>query len=898
MAILISKQSGLWSDSNTWGVVDTGSYYETEANMLGLVTGFSYSASFVPSVCVVDGAAIKYAANTIGINSGITTVALVLAADSGILGSGTIDTTYITDGLPLFNQSRGWLFVKFTSTVDFTSSQPACKLGIKNSDPSINAIYFYTQSSTYSFTRMLRTTTTAVPQSGDLIHVMGQFTGIGPIESITVTMDNTGVYPFGTGTTLQSMTTNWGGVLNWPTEQSSYLKWKGVFSIYNSGVVNIGTLENPMQTGYSGVLEMDVSTNVDSALTIGARGTLNIYGYPKGPFNQGFTNLIQSFGGYCNTLSSGVYGISGMCESFTDLDNIININGTNYTIASVVGPYELYLTTSPSTMSRVGWTHSGSLSRTIYVQDITNWQIGDSIIITSSTLTMAQTEQNRIELIGDNTLILTGILSYLHLGEYPMQAEVANLTRNVIIKGKSATLQGYIYFLPSSYTSFNNAEFYWLGSATDIKRGIQLNIGAGTASFSGCSFHNWEVADSRFQTSTSIATPVLIYNNVFYKIQGGGLYISAADAPQRIIGNLICSVASANSSALTAGDLGSVYDNNAIVGMGASLSESSAWWSGSFSNNVIHTHNTAMFAIALPNFAGGVISGNRFYRSTSSNIYCSSYCAPGTNFTDCLSFGASSYSVYLQGGQSDLNFRNCTFCGDEIYLTSYGVMINQNGNYLFENCDFGPTSGVFALLSNGSIAYTLASTYYNSHGKAVCKNCSFSPIEILTQQYLESGKESYAASENHNRVSGYNKLWKNQGTIQTDTGIYQTVSPSLRLTPNSATADTNNRLKSSRFYVPLLSGQNYTSQVSVRESITGDGYRYNGEKARLWVEKESSIGIYNDILLTTATEASSGAWEILSGTSPTLTSDGIVSFYVDCGGSGYTTGWVNIGKWS
>ena len=44
-------------------------------------------------------------------------------------------------------------------------------------------------------------------------------------------------------------------------------------------------------------------------------------------------------------------------------------------------------------------------------------------------------------------------------------------------------------------------------------------------------------------------------------------------------------------------------------------------------------------------------------------------------------------------------------------------------------------------------------------------------------------------------------------------------------------------------------------------------------------------------MLDTATSASIGAWEVLSGTTPTVTGNGVLEYYVDCDGS---AGWISV----
>jgi hypothetical protein len=144
---------------------------------------------------------------------------------------------------------------------------------------------------------------------------------------------------------------------------------------------------------------------------------------------------------------------------------------------------------------------------------------------------------------------------------------------------------------------------------------------------------------------------------------------------------------------------------------------------------------------------------------------------------------------------------------------------------------------------------------------------------------------------NNDNVIGAHKTYFREGVIATDATIFSDASPSQRLTPVSAVE----KLRSGEFTVAVSSGQTLTPSVKVRESISGDGVDYNGTRASLIVKANAAIGINADTLLATATSANEGAWEILSGTTATVTGDGVLKFIVECCG---TTGWINIDDWS
>ena len=61
------------------------------------------------------------------------------------------------------------------------------------------------------------------------------------------------------------------------------------------------------------------------------------------------------------------------------------------------------------------------------------------------------------------------------------------------------------------------------------------------------------------------------------------------------------------------------------------------------------------------------------------------------------------------------------------------------------------------------------------------------------------------------------------------------------------------------------------------------------------VKANVGAGIATDTVLATATGASTGSWQTLTGTTIAITDMCILEFYVDCDG---TQGWINIDDWS
>lgn len=201
---------------------------------------------------------------------------------------------------------------------------------------------------------------------------------------------------------------------------------------------------------------------------------------------------------------------------------------------------------------------------------------------------------------------------------------------------------------------------------------------------------------------------------------------------------------------------------------------------------------------------------------------------------------------------------------------------------MLNECIFGAT-----------VAHTTADVSLGAmltNNRIVLNSCTFnSTTEIdsaIPTSYLDP--RSYVSVLRKDNTDGAHTLYVNQGIVTPDTTIYRTASPSVRITPKSATIPVNTTLFS--FSVPVNNGQTATPSIYVRESVVGDGTDYNGNRIKLYVKKNLNLGITSDTLLDTATGSSEGAWEQLTGTTAAVTDGGVLEFYLTCDG---TTGWIN-----
>lgn len=689
---------------------------------------------------------------------------------------------------------------------------------------SVNAeVTLFTDATAHNWSRELRSTTTQAPASGDKIIVAGEHTGAGTGNSFTVTMNQTATTSYGAVAFTQSLTVNKRSTLAYGTSASTnyYLKIKGLSKIFDGGTFTIGTSGTPVPSTSTAVYEFDSTANVDSGLTVNPGGT------------------------------------------FTTFGNALTFDRTM--LAADAASSATSLTTS----------------------DSTGWLNGDTIALASTTRTASQSESKALTAGASGTTLTITALTNAHSGTNggtgaDIRAELANLTRNVKIRGISTSLQGFIDCKNTSIVSMSWTEIYQMGSSTALKTGISTATTTGSFIVNRCSIHDFIVGNATGITITgSTSNNITISNNVFYNMALTFINIAVTSNINSITSNLMILAVGGNGCILS--DIGLTFTGNTIVSSGnygIQINESTAATAifGSFSSNIAHSNASAGLEFSLP-ATGGTVSSCTFWRNSSSGIDIPVAISSITfdtialfgNLTNNISIGTTSIISCI--------FNAITSNAGTTLTTTSGMNIQSaTPDCIIQNSSFGATTAhtqdiiVNSGGSNNSIWMNLANTILASS------------TELTGQTSMLPG--SQIGSEKHDQTAGLHKAFKREGTISTDTVIFNSASPSARLTPNSATL----KLYTTLGTFPITSGSTLTFTVNVRKSVIGDGTAYNGNQPRLIVKANAAVGINTNTVLATASGAA-GSWESLSGTTASATDDGAVQILVDCDG---TTGWINV----
>lgn len=745
--------------------------------------------------------------------------------------AGTREGTTTINVSDLDSNGNGWYFFKFGSAVS-PNGTDVYKIGFKTSVTGEATLY--RDSTAGNWSRMVRLTSAgSTPTTSDKLMVMGEWTAAASLTSFTVTMDETATTSYGptvSGGPPQGLTVNKGGTLSYSTSIAAYLKLKGILAVYGGATFNIGTSGARIGSSSSAILEFDSAANVDSGLNVFPGATFNAYG------NNGRT-----------------------------------------------------------VVSTLMTADKAAAATVIVLSATTGWANSDVLCFAATTRTASECESKTISTVDSSTQVtLTAGLTNAHSGTSPTQAEVGNLTRNVKVRGVSASLQGYVVFQTTSTVVCNYVEFTQLGSATANKRGIDAQTTTGSCSITYCSIHDSTVASSvGILISGSASNNVTFSNNVTYNIASTHFIVAATTGTWTVDSNLFVRNTDAATSMASLADSGGVYTNNTSVGAtahGIAFSEAASTI-GTCSGNTSHS-NTSTGLVTAAAMNGGTITSLTSWRNTSFGIQVSNSASKLTFDTATL-FGNGTNNIIIAGCHA-ISFLSVTASGDTTFSTASGVTTSAGTpatDIVFENCNFGTVTGI-------KTAHTQDINVAITYQTLTFRNCILaSTTEVASQSNMLAG--SYIRSQKHDQTAGNHKTWTKYGTISTDTTLFD-ITPSLRLTPNNAsnklvTDGTSVADGSGAHFVAVANGGTVTVSVKIRESVVGDGTAYNGNRARLIVRKNVAAGISADSTLATATISSNGAWETVSGTTAAVTDDAVLAFVVDCDG---TTGWLNVDTWT
>ncbi len=696
----------------------------------------------------------------------------------------------------------------------------------------------------------------------------------------------------GADTSTPAIKVNSGGTLSWPhTVAGDYtLTAKGDINI--SGTFSIGSVANPIPANRTVTIRLNYSASPSDGkygLIISSGGSFVCQAAPD-RIAVDRALLAANNGGTCNTSATGnrVTRLEG--TPFTGKSGTVTINGVDYTIATIESADSLTLTASPGNQSLVSFVFQSD--NTAISSDVsTGWKSGDLIGIASTDRSWSHCEKFRLNGDASGTSITlnggeasNGGLKWGHMGTSPIQAELINLTRNIVITAYNTTYVAYVYFVGSATGDLDWTEFCYLGESATGKRGVEIGTTNGNVSLNNCSIHDTEDYAIYLQGNLLASGTVAISNVVVYGVASQqGVELSSINTGATASMSDCIVMRTAGGGGVLHNDPELSVSNLVVAGANSyGYKITNAYGAGNISNITCHSCTGAWNegGITLNGGAGGTSLANlTAWRNNSYGIMVGA--VPGSTLTDVVVFGNNGTNILL-----GVAAYSCPFCeiinlttnGDSVFATTTGVSTHQG-------CNAKIISGDFSTVSSIKTAHTndIACNVYFMRLDLV--NCKLGGTNEVASQSSMARTDCYVSSARHNQTAGLHKTWKKYGTITIDTSIYD-VSPSVRATPISASG----KLECPVARVPVPSGGTATVSVKVRKSVAGDGAAYNGNQPRLIWKANVAAGVASDTVMATAS-GGAGTWETLTGTTPTVNDNAVLEIVVDCDG---TAGWINI----
>lgn len=874
MATLVSRATGNLTAAGTWSTIDTTSFLNTETANTALTLSAQASNTFIPAASAIDAIGIKLAVRAAS-PSGTITVELFNSTGAAVAATVTVNVA----DLPLAavaDLQGGWVFFKLGATHTPNGTDSYSVRAFTSVASQVNLF----SSATTNWARILRLTSTAAPGAGDDMIVAGELTGAGTGNSFVVTMDQTAATDYGSNTTsavTPALAVCNRGSLIWGVAAATnyVLQLSGYAIIYGGGTYNQGAIGAEAPRTSTQVLQFDCAADGDFGLIARNESVCTIVGLSRS---------------------------SGKDVSWCLLNADASVNATSLTVDTDTGWLDNDIIVVASTIRPgANQNEKGALNGNAGASSLTVDGFGGVAGgIAFSHLGGSSTNSTQDLTMPDGSIVTL-----------KMQAEIINLTRNVVVKSvTTATLMTFVFAAPTAQFTARWVEFTGLGANSSGKRGVECDTNSsGSLDVRFCSFHDSEFGGLWIAPSTTDVYGAQIRDNVFYKFStsssGRGITVATArtggGASYVIDRNVFIDNGQFN---IFMADISGTVSNNRISGSnfqnGFNVNSfSQVMDADKFSGNVIHSAGTSGgYAFSYNSGGWGMVNlkGWRIWRCASSQaeIGFVNGSLPGVAYLeDVCMWGNGTH--FLSQNAINLKMKNCVFAADNVVSTSVPFWFDGGGgnNVQADNVYTSPSAALGGFLRPGPNDFNLGtgSLAQNIAIRFIARNSIFgSTQQIATSANLtQLTADSYISVERLGGVAGSHQTWVRGGEITRDTSIYRTSPASMRMTPKSASLKCEIPILRG-FKIPVSNGISKTVSIWTRKSVIGDGAAYNGNQPRLIVRANPALGLSTDTVLATASGAA-GSWENLSGALPSPTDTGVFEVYVDCDG---TAGWINV----
>lgn len=191
----------------------------------------------------------------------------------------------------------------------------------------------------------------------------------------------------------------------------------------------------------------------------------------------------------------------------------------------VMGHLEIHGTPLTTTWTRLAGTALPG-DRSLDLATNVGWSSGDHIIVASTSLRPQESEENWVTAVSGNTITLSQPLRFEHDGGAPTQAEVADLTRNVVVTSLNPQVHAVgVMFMYGAMGGISYAEFSHLGGLSLLGK-YPIHFHHVQNSMDGTTINGASVWDSHNRFITIHNTQgITVENSVGYKSVGHGFFL-------------------------------------------------------------------------------------------------------------------------------------------------------------------------------------------------------------------------------------------------------------------------------------------------------------------------------------------------------------------------------------
>jgi hypothetical protein len=242
--------------------------------------------------------------------------------------------------------------------------------------------------------------------------------------------------------------------------------------------------------------------------------------------------------------------------------------------------------------------------------------------------------------------------------------------------------------------------------------------------------------------------------------------------------------------------------------------------------------------------------------------------APDLEFENITLFGNSTTNLSVTAGAGLTIKGTNIIAGDTTFATTNGIAITGITTPFrldMSSVDMSGSTSIYAPHTTDLNLGALGTTSTDVFGTA--NNCKFGAATVLPPKTLWARTGSHIGFEKYNQTAGDHRTEIKYGQLKTDTAIYKTASPSMKMTPNSTSGKLESAPKGRGIQVAVNNNYAVTASVWVRK----DTLYYLSNQPRLIVRANPAIGINTDTVLATASDTTGAIATMFDDNSLTLT---------------------------